>query len=144
MVACLRLFLLAVGVLLTASSTALAQQRGSVGGRVLDPAGLPLPGATVTVTEINTGFTRSVVTADAGAYAIPNLEPGRYTVTVEMPTFVTIKRTDLVLTAGLAVTLDYKMQMAGLEEAITVTAESPLVQTSSNQIGGSLSSREIE
>ncbi len=53
----------------------------------LDAGGLPLPGATVTVTEQNTGFTRTVVTAETGAYSVPNLEPGLYTITVEMSGF---------------------------------------------------------
>jgi outer membrane receptor for ferrienterochelin and colicin len=130
--------------MLVAVPAAFAQQRGSISGKVVDSANLALPGATVTVTEQNTGFTRLVVSADTGAYSIPNLEPGTYTVTVEMPSFAGLKQTGLVLAAGAAITLELKMQVAGLQEEVVVTAESPLVQTSSNQLGGSLSSREIE
>ena len=144
MFACSRLLILAVCCVLTATTTALAQQRGSVSGRVLDSGGLALPGATITLTDQKTGFTRVVVTADTGGYTIPNLEPGTYTITVEMPSFATLKQADLILTAGLAMTVDHKMQVAGLQEVITVTGESPLIQATSNQIGGSLSSREIE
>ncbi len=139
-----RLVLLSTCVFLVAISPALAQQRGSISGKVIDPAGLALPGATVTVTEQNTGFGRTVVTADTGAYSVPNLEPGVYTLTVEMPGFAAIKQSDLMLTAGLTIPLDLKMQVAGLQEEVTVTGQSPLVETRSNQIGGSLSSREIE
>ena len=123
---------------------AAAQQRGSISGRALDAGGLVLPGATVTVTEQNTGFTREVVTAENGAYLVPNLDPGIYTIAVELSGFAGAKRTDLTLTAGAAITLDVTLQVAGLTEQIVVTAEVPLVQTSSNQIGGALSSREIE
>ena len=123
---------------------AMAQQRGSISGKVLDAGGLPLPGASVTVTEQNTGFNRTVVTAETGAYSVPNLEPGLYTVTVEMPGFASIKQSEIRLTSGLNIPLDIKMQVAGVQEQVTVTAQTPLVETSSSQIGGTLSSQEIE
>jgi hypothetical protein len=110
----------------------------------LDPEGLALPGATVTVTEQRSGFTRTVVTADTGAYSVPNLEPGVYTVTIEMQGFAGTKQTDINLTAGTNMNLDLKMQLAGVQEEVLVTGQSPLVEKTSNQIGGSLSSREIE
>jgi Carboxypeptidase regulatory-like domain/TonB dependent receptor/TonB-dependent Receptor Plug Domain len=140
----LRLFVVGACVSLALSSPALGQQRGSVTGRVLDAGGLALPGATVTITEQNTGFTRTVVTAETGAYSIPNLDPGRYAITVDMPGFATLKQADVVLTAGMTLTLELKLQVAGLQEQVVVTGQSPLVETTSNQIGGSLSSREIE
>jgi hypothetical protein len=140
----LRLLVLCVCGMLAAASPAFSQQRGSITGKVLDSSGLPLPGATITVTDQGTGFTRAVVSAETGGYAIPNLEPGTFTVTVEMPSFATLKRSDVQLTAGSTVNLELKMQVAGLQEQILVTGESPLVEKTSNQIGGSLSSREIE
>jgi hypothetical protein len=139
-----RLMICAFAILLAASTSALAQQRGVITGRVADPDGLALPAATVTVTELGTGFTRTVVTADNGAFSIPNLEPGNYLMTVEMSGFATIKREGIVLTAGSTQTLDLRMQMAGVQEALVVTGQAPLIETSSNQIGGSLSAREIE
>src|SRR5687768_208808 len=92
-----------VGIILTLLMCwpAAAQQRGSIAGRIVDAGGLPLPGASVTVTEQNTGFTRTVVTAETGAYSVPNLEPGLYTISVEMSGFATIKQADLRLTSGL-------------------------------------------
>ena len=65
-----RLLLLVLCMSVAASSSAFAQQRGSITGKVLDPDGLALPGATVTVTEQNTGFNRMVVTAQTGAYSV--------------------------------------------------------------------------
>jgi outer membrane receptor protein involved in Fe transport len=121
-----------------------AQQQASISGKLVDPDGLVLPGATVTVTEQNTGFSRNVVTAETGAYAVPNLTPGTYTVTIEMPGFGTLKRTDLVLTAGSEMVLDLKMQVGGVQEQVTVTGQSPLVERTSNKIGGTLSRKEIE
>ena len=138
-----RVLVVSVLCVITAIPAA-GQQRGSISGRILDAGGLVLPGATVTITEQNTGFTRTVVAAENGAYLVPSLDPGLYTVAVELSGFGSTKRTDLTLTAGSAITLDLTMQVAGLQEQVTVTAEAPLVQTSSNQIGGALSSREIE
>jgi Carboxypeptidase regulatory-like domain/TonB-dependent Receptor Plug Domain len=122
----------------------MAQQQASISGKLVDPDGLVLPGATVTVTEQNTGFSRNVVTADTGAYAVPNLTPGTYTVTVEMPGFGTLKRTDVLLTAGSEMVLDLKMSVGGVQEQVTVTGQSPLVERTSNKIGGTLSRKEIE
>ncbi len=135
-----------VGTILTLfiCAPAAAQQRGSIAGRIVDAGGLPLPGATVTVTEQNTGFTRTVVTAETGAYSVPNLEPGLYTITVEMSGFASIKQADLRLTSGLNIPHDVKMQIAGVQEEVTVTGQSPLIETTSSQIGGTLSSQEIQ
>src|SRR5688572_8164595 len=136
---------LIVGTILTCliALPATAQQRGSIAGKVLDAGGLPLPGASVTVTEQNTGFSRTVVTAETGAYSVPNLEPGLYTITVEMSGFATIKQADLRLTSGLNIPHDVKMQIAGVQEEVTVTGQSPLIETTSSQIGGTLSAQEI-
>jgi Carboxypeptidase regulatory-like domain/TonB-dependent Receptor Plug Domain/TonB dependent receptor len=139
-----RLLVFCLCGVLGASSAVLGQQRGTINGRVLDSAGLALPGATITVTNQSTGFTRSVVSAETGAFAVPNLDPGTYTVTVDMPSFSSLKQTDLALTAGSTITIEPKMQIAAVQEQITVTGESPLVERTSNQIGGTLSSREIE
>lgn len=133
-----------LATLLAAVLPAFAQQQGSISGKVLDPDGLALPGATVTVAEQNTGFSRNVVTAQTGAYSIPSLTPGTYTLTVEMPGFGALKRPDLALTAGMEMVVDLKMQVGGLQEAVTVTGQSPLVERTSNKIGGTLSRKEIE
>lgn len=140
----LRLAIVAVGLVLATASGAWAQQRGSISGRVLDASGLALPGATVTVTDQNTGFARDVVTADTGAYTFSNLEPGTYTVTVELSGFASLKRPDVRLTAGSQTEIELKMQIAGVQEQIVVTGEAPLVERSSNKIGGTLSGGEID
>lgn len=144
MLAVTRLVILLVAFVVLASPPAGAQQRGSIGGKVVDAGGLPLPGATVTITEQRTGFNRSVVTAETGAYTVPNLDPGIYTIAVEMPGFAALKQSDVQLTAGSSITLELKMQVAGLQEQVTVTGMAPLVERTSNSVGGSLSGKEIE
>lgn len=144
MIAVARLILLSASVFLAALSPAAAQQRGSIAGKVLDQDGLAVPGATVTITEERTGFTRTVVTAENGAYAVPNLEPGTYLLSVEMAGLAGPKHPPATLTAGSSMNIDLKMMVAGVAEEVLVTGEAPLVEKTSNHIGGSLSSREIE
>ena len=126
------------------AAPAFAQQRGSVSGKVVDSGGLPLPGATVMVREQSTGFERSVVTVETGGFTLPNLEPGVYTITTELAGFAPLKQTDLRLSAGSDITLELKLQIAGLQEQVVVTGLAPLVERTSNRIGGSLSGKEIE
>ncbi|MCC7240783.1 MAG: TonB-dependent receptor [Acidobacteria bacterium] len=141
---CLRFSLLVCCLVSSTASLAFAQQRGSIAGKVIDPDGLAMPGATVVVTNAGTGFTREATTAETGAYSVPNLEPGTYDVSVTMAGFGQAVRKGLLLSPGATVTLELKLQVAGVEESLVVTAESPLVERTSNQIGGSLSRREIE
>src|SRR4030095_15383145 len=96
-----------------------------------------LRGATLTVTSQSTGFTRTVVTADTGGYAVPNLEPGIYSILIELPGFTSVRRPDVQLTAGTALTFEFRMDIAAIEQEVVVTAEAPLVETTSNQLGGS-------
>ena len=144
MMATARLLLFILSVFVVTVTPALAQQRGVISGKVLDPDSLALPGATVVVTNVNTGFTREVVTAETGAYSVPNLEPGTYDVAVTMAGFGDASRTGMVLSPGASVTRELKLTVAGVQEKLVVTGESPLVERTSNQIGGSLSRREIE
>ena len=132
----LRLVMVAWCVVLTCAP-ARAQQRGLITGKVVDTTGAVLPGVTITVTEQNTGFNRTLVSAETGTFAAPNLDPGVYRLTVELPGFATLKR-DLTLTAGSEITLEFKMQVAAVQEAIQVTAEAPLIEKTSNRIGGAL------
>lgn len=144
MLALSRLMVLVALFVVTTAAPVLSQQRGSVSGRVLDAGGLALPGATVTIVEQNTGFSRTVVTAETGAFTVPNLEPGTYTLTVEMSGFASLKHTDVRLSAGSNLTLELKMQLAGLQEEVVVTGTAPLVERSSSTVGGTLSGKEIE
>jgi len=133
-----------VAGLLLITTAASAQQQVSVGGRILDPDGLALPGATVTVTNDNTGTSRTVVTEGNGSFSVPGLNPGPYTVLVEMDGFAPLRRAGMTLAAGTDLTLDLNLQLAGVAEELTVTGEAPLVERTSNRIGGTLSGQELD
>jgi len=131
--------------LLTWPAAIVAQtQNVELNGKVLDPEGLALPGASIAITEQGTGYTRETVAAADGAYIVPNLRPGTYDVKVAVPGFKTLNRTGLILPSGAELTVNFQLELATIEETITVTGESPLVEVTSNKIGGTLANREID
>jgi hypothetical protein len=77
-----------------------AQQMVTASGKVLDPDGLALPGATITMVEQNTGTSRTVVSEGTGGFSIPNLTPGVYVLTVEMDGFAPLTRAAMTLCRG--------------------------------------------
>jgi len=139
----LKLGLVVIGVL-ALSCFASAQQYVEVSGSVTDPDGLALPGATITFNETNTGFTRSAVSAGDGTFFVSNLEPGTYDIEVLMPGFSTIRMPSYLLTAGAEIRQNFELQIASIQEVITVTGESPLVEVTANKLGGTLSNKEID
>ena len=114
-----------VAMLILAPSTASAQ---AIAGTVSDDTGGVLPGVTVEATSpaLIEGV-RTAFSDGAGLYNIANLEPGTYSVTFTLPGFSTIIREGVVLTAGFSANIDAAMQVGGIEETITVTGASPLV-----------------
>ena len=73
-----------VGLLALAGSLAFAQTFGEITGTITDSSGAVIPGAQVTVTNVDTGATRTVQTNEAGAYTVPFLNPGVYNITAEL------------------------------------------------------------
>jgi hypothetical protein len=102
-------------------------QSGNLTGLVTDEQGGVLPGATVTVTGVD--ITRVFVTDADGRFRFLNLPPGRYTVTVELAGFTKVVREGIVVSVGANVDLPITLRVAAVEETITVTGESPIVDT---------------
>ena len=117
-----------VGLLVIVPFTASAQQTGGIAGEVADDTGGVLPGATVEASSpaLIEGV-RTAFTDGQGLYSITNLVPGTYSVTFTLPGFSTIIREGVVLTAGFTANIDAAMQVGGIEETITVTGASPVV-----------------
>ncbi|MEO5818897.1 MAG: TonB-dependent receptor, partial [Vicinamibacteraceae bacterium] len=121
-----------------------AQQGTSeVRGRVLDGTGASLPGVTVTVRNQDTGMFRETLSGDSGAFIASALVPGRYEVSATLQGFKTFKRNDLQLEVGRTATIDVTMEVGGMEEVITVTAGTPLVDVTSKEIGGNISTETL-
>lgn len=112
------------------ASTAAAQfDRSQVSGRVKDSQGGVVPGATVVATNQQTQLSSTVVTDQTGFYTFPNLSPGRYTFTTELQGFKKAVRPDVPLDAAASVTLDVVLETGALTESVTVTADTPVLQT---------------
>jgi hypothetical protein len=104
-------------------------------GTVKDAQGAVLPGVTVTATSPALLGAQSVVTEAGGEYRFPSLPAGTYTLTFELAGFQTQKRGGIVLQTGATLTIDGTLQIASLQESITVTGESPVVDKQSTSVG---------
>src|SRR6185503_6575052 len=106
--------------------------QASLTGVVKDSSGAVLPGVTVeAASDVLIEKVRSAVTDGSGLYRIVDLRPGTYSVTFTLPGFKTFKRDGLVLGAEFNATVNGEMAVGGLEETITVTGESPIVDVQS-------------
>jgi outer membrane receptor protein involved in Fe transport len=118
---------LAALLLIPALASAQATQVGQLAGDVKDITGGVLPGATVTLTSVERGFTRSMVTDAEGKFLFPVLPIGRYTVTVQLSSFATSTISDNLVEAERTTRIAVTLKVAGLETATTVVGETPIV-----------------
>lgn len=134
-----------LSVLLFASVYAYSQDsRGSITGQVTDPNGAVLPHVPVTVTDADTGAIAHVVTTDQGFYTAPGLLPGSYSVSVLAPGFKTFVRNGVQLHTQENATINVKLEVGSVHEAVTVTEEAPLIDTADASTGQVLTTKEVE
>jgi hypothetical protein len=122
-------FILAATLVIFSHESAWAQATSSINGRVVDQAGAVLPGVTVTVTSASTGAVRETVTNGEGLYTVPALIPGAYNVKVDLAGFAGSETKGVEVATGATLTVDVAMKVASLQESVTVTGQSPLVDT---------------
>ncbi|MBX3298181.1 MAG: TonB-dependent receptor [Acidobacteria bacterium] len=119
----------------------------AISGRLTDPNGLAIAGATVTVTETATQATRTATTNDDGRYAFLNLRPGTYKVTAVAPGFGVQERKEFPTLSGERFQVDFKMKLADVRAEATVTTsgdDGPVIDTTRTIVGGTITEREIE
>ena len=116
---------------------------GAIDGKVSDTSAAVLPGVTVTIAGAALMGTRDAVTNETGAFRFVSIAPGAYTVTFELPGFATVKRTEVRVGAGFTATLNISMNVAGLEEAVTVTGASPVVDTQATKVSTNFDSAKL-
>jgi hypothetical protein len=121
----------AVLALCAASSAHAQQQTGEIFGRATDTSGAVLPGATVTVAGPTLIQPRVAITSETGSYRVPELPIGVYSVTFELPGFRSLQRTDVRITIGFAAQVNAALELSSVQETVTVTGESPLIDTRS-------------
>ena len=113
---------------------AFAQESASIVGLVRDASGAVMPGVTIEASSpVLIEKVRSVVTDGAGRFAIISLRPGAYVVTFSLPGFKTIRREGIVLEGAFAATVNADLEVGSLEESVTVTGASPVVDLQSTQ-----------
>src|SRR5438874_1331262 len=111
-----------------------ASTTGSINGKVLDASGAVLPGVTVTATSPSLMGVQTSVTDSGGNYRFPALPPGTYALSYELPGFNTLKRENIEITMGFTATVNVDLKVASLQETVTVTGESPVIDTSSTRV----------
>jgi carboxypeptidase family protein len=126
--------LLAVCLLGVAASAMAQATGGVVVGTVADAQGAVLPGATVTLRNVETGVVRTVVTEGSGEYRLAGLPSGRYDLTAELPGFATAELAGLTITIGLELRRNITLVLQSLQESITVTAEAPVIETTRTEV----------
>ena len=120
----------------------------TISGRISDPNGLPVVGATVVATETVTGLERTVTSDEEGRYRLIELKPGVYKVRATAAGFGVKERIDLNTVSGQNLQLDFALAPAGVQAETVVEAgdddDAPLVDTTRTIVGGTLNAREIE
>jgi len=117
--------------LLLTTSAAWAQATAQLNGRVTDESGAVLPGVSVTATQTDTAFTRTVVTDETGAWTMANIPIGPYRLEVSLQGFRTYVQTGIVLQVNSSPVINASLALGNLEETVTVEGATPLVDVKS-------------
>jgi hypothetical protein len=139
-----RWFSIACLLLMLVPGAAFGQQGTTeVRGQVTDAQGGVLPGVNVVVRNQDTGMFRETVTNADGTFFVSGIVPGMYLIDAELQGFKKYSRRDVRLEIGKTTTVDFALEVGSISEVITVQAESPIVDLTSKEVGGSLSAREL-
>jgi len=111
-----------------------ASSTGVINGKVTDAQSAVLPGVAVTITSPSMMGSQTAVTNESGTYRFPAVPPGRYTITYELAGFNTLKREGVDVGLGFTASVNVDLTLASLQETVTVTGESPVIDTSSTRV----------
>src|SRR5262245_16908724 len=137
--------LVALGISLLLGGSAYAQQgTGELRGKVVDAQDAVLPGVAVVAKNEASGQFRELVSGADGSFFMSALTPGVYELTAELSGFKKYQRKGVRVEVGKTVSLEVQLEVGGIEQQVTVTAESPLVDTTSKQLGGSVPTQELQ
>ena len=134
-------------VLLATAAPAFAQSQainGTIEGTIVDASGAVLPGVTVTITNTDTGSSRSVVTNESGVYRAPLLPLGTYKVAAELAGFRKFEQTGISLAAGQTAVVNLSLSVGEMTEVVSVVADTPVVDLGKIDQGRTLNEREIK
>lgn len=133
-----------IALFLLAAATASAQVTGSISGVVEDSSGAAVPGAVVTITNLETGLTRTIDTDDRGTYRALSLPVGEYIVRAEKAGFRTEIRKGIDLVVAQEATVNLALQLGDSKQQVTVVGEAALVNVATTAISGLVSERQVK
>lgn len=107
---------------------------GAINGKVTDNTGAILPGVTVTISSSALMGTRTAVTNEEGLYRFPAVPPGEYKVVFELAGFTTVAREGIRVGLGFTASVNVELNVAALQESVTVTGQSPVIDTSATNV----------
>jgi hypothetical protein len=129
------IFAVCVAIPVTAQTAA----TGTISGTITDASGAIVPGASVIITNTDTGATRTLTTNSSGEYTSTFLQPGHYEAVVTGQGFGKVNRQNLVLTVGQVLTVDISLSAGATATEVTVTDVSPLIDTLKTQVSQTVS-----
>jgi hypothetical protein len=138
----LYVFLFCLALLLAGKSSAQTSQ-GRISGQVTDSSGGVVANATVTIENLGTHVKRVLRTNGVGEYVAPGIEPGFYSITVEVPGFKKVVRERVQIEVANDLKIDFEVQAGAVTEVVEVKAEAPLTETSNAVLSGVLSNQAI-
>jgi hypothetical protein len=122
----------------------MAQTTATLVGDVFDPSGNFIPGASVTVRNDSTGYSRTVETNAVGQYRVTPLNPGTYVIEVKAQGFKSQVRNNVTLPVSAVLEVDFTMAIGAVTETIEVVAASPVLQTEEASVGNVVAAKELE
>ena len=144
----MRRLLFTAAALLAISAPFLSAQtqaiNGTIRGRVIDPAGSPIPGAKVEANSPDTGFTRAFETPEDGYFVFPNLPLGSWTVTVKKEGFETLRSAGIVINAGTQAEINAKLIVGSVSTSVDVSGGSPVLEPTRLETGRTISHEEVD
>src|SRR3989449_3424140 len=136
--------LLAIAILTAGRDFACAQVTATISGKVEDASGAAVGGAIVAVKNVETGATRMVMTDEMGNYRALSLPVGSHDVRAEKPGFRAAVRTGINLAVGQEAVVNLKLEVGELTQEVTVSLETPLVDTTTASVAGLVGEREVK
>lgn len=130
--------------LLLVAITPLFAQDAQVAGRISDPSGAVIPGASIVITNTATGAQRTAASNGEGYYAVPALQPGQYRMSATQAGFKPVNRENIVLQVGDRLTVDVAMEIGKSTDSVTITSDLPLLRTEDAQQGLVIDNRRIQ
>jgi hypothetical protein len=129
-----------------AMATHAAAQGGTtttIAGTVVDTGGGVVPGADVTISRADIGFTQSANTNEQGQFSFPGIPPGTYTLKVTLQGFKSFLANDVVVTSGAPANVSVKLEVGGLEETVTVSSTSEIIQAQAPTVSSTINTQQI-